>query len=553
MEGCQCFVLPDKNEMSSSLFLACLIALSSLGQTWAVDDERPSADEKKVEITEEEGVLVLNSVNFKEAVETHSMLLVEFYAPWCGHCKALAPEYAQAAQMLKDSEHDIRLAKVDATVNQELAADFQVQGYPTLKFFKNRVLREYSGPREAQGIYDWLVKKAGPAAKDLPTIEAAEEFVSDNAFLSMIGFFADLESVGAKAFLKMADLFDSLPMGISTDAAVAKAYGFDDLGSDLVLFKNFSDRRTTFSGEFNESNLTALMNFVGVHSVPLVVPFNETFAPKVFQSPANISKHMLFIGQQSVDAFQEQYKVLEEIALEFRGRMFVLTVDSDDEKTAGVLEFLGVTESTTLPVVRMISLGKSAKPAKYVFDGEFGADALRVFAAGVLDGTSKPHLDSEEQPKDWDKEPVKVLVGKTFQEQVINSDKTVFVEFYAPWCGHCKSLAPTWERLGEYYEDNDKVMIAKIDGTANEVEGVDLEGFPYLILYKAGEKDKPVVYNSGKRDYESLKDFVESGGQLDGEPEPSEAMPVQEEEVYDENTEEGEVSEQENENARDEL
>jgi protein disulfide-isomerase A4 len=93
-------------------------------------DEIPvvEGDGGDVTIKVEEDVYVLTNDNFDLIVLSKPIILVEFYAPWCGHCKSLAPEYAKAAQVLKNNNPPVPLAKVDATVEEEIAKRYEVQG-----------------------------------------------------------------------------------------------------------------------------------------------------------------------------------------------------------------------------------------------------------------------------------------------------------------------------------------------------------------------------------------------------------------------------------------
>jgi len=94
-------------------------------------------------------LVTLTSENFQETiVDSPQPAIVEFYAPWCGHCKTLAPHYAKAADKLKGM---VTFGAVDCTVQEELCAEYSVEGYPTLKVFELEAdtPSEYRGPRES--------------------------------------------------------------------------------------------------------------------------------------------------------------------------------------------------------------------------------------------------------------------------------------------------------------------------------------------------------------------------------------------------------------------
>jgi protein disulfide isomerase family A protein 3 len=92
---------------------------------------------------------------------------------------------------------------------------------------------------------------------------------------------------------------------------------------------------------------------------------------------------------------------------------------------------------------------------------------------------------------------------------------TNFTKFYAPWCGHCKSLAPKWEELGDEFKDDDSVVISHFDADANDVpEGFEVKGFPTMFWIPAG--GKPVKY-SGPRETADFVKFVNENKTNKGE------------------------------------
>eukprot|EP00250_Pteridium_aquilinum_P013379 c21307_g1_i1 orf=250-1365(+) len=139
-------------------------------------------------------VVVLTPENFDSIVLDESKdVLVEFYAPWCGHCKSLAPVYDQVATAFK-GEKDVIVAKVDADSHKSLGEKYGVSGYPTLKFFPkgNKEGEDYDGGRDLDDFVAFINERAGTSrdSKGLLTAEAGkvhsliaivEEFLSAEA------------------------------------------------------------------------------------------------------------------------------------------------------------------------------------------------------------------------------------------------------------------------------------------------------------------------------------------------------------------------------------
>ncbi|XP_039082381.1 protein disulfide-isomerase [Hyaena hyaena] len=454
---------------------------------------------------EEDHVLVLHKGNFEEALAAHKYLLVEFYAPWCGHCKALAPEYAKAAGKLKAEGSEIRLAKVDATEESDLAQQYGVRGYPTIKFFKNgdtAAPREYTAGREAEDIVNWLKKRTGPAASTLSDVAAAEALL-ESSEVTVIGFFKDVESDFAKQFLLAAEAIDDIPFGITSNSDVFSKYQLDKDG--VVLFKKFDEGRNNFEGDVTKEKL---LDFIKHNQLPLVIEFTDQTAPKIFGG--EIKTHILLFLPKSVSDYESKLGNFKAAAERFKGKILFIFIDSDHTDNQRILEFFGL-KREECPAVRLITLEEEMTKYKPESD-ELTAEKIEEFCHRFLEGKIKPHLMSQELPEDWDKQPVKVLVGKNFEEVAFDEKKNVFVEFYAPWCGHCKQLAPIWEKLGETYKDHENVVIAKMDSTANEVEAVKVHSFPTLKFFPAGA-DRTVIDYNGERTLDGFKKFLESGGQ----------------------------------------
>jgi len=449
----------------------------------------------RAEIAIEDGVLVLGDNNFEEATAAHSQMLVEFYAPWCGHCKSLAPEWKKAAQALADSP--VKLAKVDATEHTGLAKTYEIKGFPTIKYLKNGKVSDYNGGRTEAEIVAWVNKKAGPAVLQVNSEEDLLKFQESHEVFTL-GVFSSLESEAAKKFTSFASDDELHVFAITSDASVRNKLAVSE--DTIVILKNFDDLRNDLAVG-SSFDADAVASFVGGNSAPLVQIFTPEASKKIFSSP--IQQHVLFFTKKDSDHHENAIAEYTKAAAQFKGKTLFVNVPSTESK---VLEFFGIKEDQ-LPTMVIADLGAESGIKKYPYSGEVKADQISAHVSAFLNGELTPHLKSEEVSPDDTTGDVVVLKGKSFNDLVLNNDNDVLVEFYAPWCGHCKKLAPTYDELGKKMKSlSNKITIAKIDATSNEIDvpGVAVKGFPSLYFFKGNDKQNPVKYESGRE----LDDFV---------------------------------------------
>jgi len=454
----------------------------------------------------ESDVLVLTKDNFDTTVNNADIILVEFYAPWCGHCKKLAPEYAIAAEKLKKNDPPVLLANVDATVDGELASRFGVKGYPTLKIFRRGSVSDYGGPRDANGIVSYMEKQAGASAKPLASADAVTAFIeagNDKRDLSIVGFFSNKDSSASKNFQRVADsLRDHFRFAIVQSADVAQKLGQKD--NTVVIFKDTDDKTVVYGGA---ETVEALTSWVWDLSVPSVgeltkdnlirytrknLPILKIFIDTVWTGP-NLKRTKYYLNRLK--------KVAEEVGKKLS---FVLVNKKDftDE-----LSKFGVDTKQEAGV----AIDDFANSLKYRFTHDFSVDKLVQFGKDFLSGKLKPYIKSEPVPAKQDG-PVTVVVGETFNNIVMDPTKDVMIEIYAPWCGHCKKLEPIYNELAQKLnKDVSNVVIAKMDGTVNDSPHAKYQakGYPTILFAPANNKDNPIAF-SGEREVQAMYDWIKS-------------------------------------------
>ena len=207
-------------------------------------------------------VLELDDANFEAITAQHEALLVEFYAPWCGHCKNLVPEWKKAATALAGA---VKIAAVDATVQKQIADKYKIQGFPTIKFFPpgGAEPEDYNGGRTSDAIVSYCNEKAelyptaAPEVNQVPDVDTLTQ-QCDGKTLCVVFVIPHVIDTGAAGRNKLIESFVSVATKLRSRGV---AFGWI-VGGDHTRFEEGFGIYATYPTfiAFNPKNLRAAVH-----------------------------------------------------------------------------------------------------------------------------------------------------------------------------------------------------------------------------------------------------------------------------------------------------
>ncbi|CAF1469685.1 unnamed protein product [Adineta ricciae] len=460
-------------------------------------------------------VVVLTVDNFETFTTEEELTLVEFYAPWCGHCKRLEPNFEKAATSLK-KDTKIRLAKVDSTVETALAAAHNITGYPTLIVYrKGGKYAPYDGDQSEQGIVSTMKELLSLPSRELRNMNDYKNLFRKNDQPALIGVFQSDEDELYKLFI---DYAYHHRKAFQFGHTFEKISALDGVQAPAIVLQQHSDVRSKYEKDklvFTKADAleSEFEEFIAKHQVPLVGVLTQENQRTTYLSRRPICIVIYDVDFSFDHRERTQYwrnKILK-VANDYKNK-YTFAI-ADEEKMSSLLKEFGLEESGE--DINVGCFDKDGLKYRMEDDDEFTSESFEEFINKLIKGKVKPYIKSQTLPKQPIVNGIQTLVGKNFEKVVQDQTKNVLVFFYAPWCGHCTKFKPTYAALAQRYASQSNLIVAQIDATANDIpKGFEVAGFP--TIYLVPMNNQPVKYE-GNRDLDDLVKFIENHSQFKSE------------------------------------
>lgn len=362
---------------------------------------------------------------------------------------------------------------------------------------------DYDKERTVKAFVDFVKKKSGPAYTTIQDQGAWNAFIGETALTHIVAFLpAGDNAAFLETYEKIASSpdFDGFSFGYVSDESLTTS--LSQKANVIAIYRN-GELESVYSDTLTNEGITAYLNKNGF---PLLekLDMSQSFIQRSVKRQVPLL--IIFRGGEEAE-LKEQYDFAKKVAETNELRVSVL--ESEASAYPNLVSQWGASGQKFPTAILVKFQGKGVEIKAYDEEKELTVESVLSWAQSCVDGKACPtFLKSEPIPET--EEPVKVVVGRTFESIVFDTTKDVLLEIYSPTCPHCKAVVKPYTELAERYANDEKVVIAKIDGTKNSLpDSVNVRGYPTFLLFKASDKANPITYSKGERTLENFVDFIE--------------------------------------------
>jgi protein disulfide-isomerase A1 len=269
-----------------------------------------------------------------------------------------------------------------------------------------------------------MTKQALPAVSVLETATLADFKTADKVVV--VAYFDKDDKSSNETFATVAqELRDDYLFGAVSDAAVIKAEGVKT--PSIVLYKSFDEGKNTFTDKYEKE---AIEKFVRASATPLI----GEVGPETYSGYMAAGLPLAYIFAETPEERDELSKELKPVAEKHKGKLNFAVIDA---KAFGQH---GGNLNLEIGKWPAFAIQETVKNQKFPFDQKvkLTKKAVGLFVDDFVAGKIDPSVKSENIPENQDG-PVTIIVARNYNDIVMDDKKDVLVEFYAPWCGHCKA------------------------------------------------------------------------------------------------------------------